>query len=366
MRPIAPVARARALTLVLTLCLAFVTEVAAAQSQKAATGTPLVGTRWRATELDGKPVASQNEAREAFLVFDSTGRVAGSDGCNRVTGGYELTGERVKFGQSASTQMACLNPTETERPFHAAMTGATRLAIAGDRLELYSSTGARLAVFTASAQSAGNSTRDPLAGTSWQLVRFQGGDGAVLTPDDRSKYTIELDAKGGVAARIDCNRGRGAWKSSGANQLQFGPLALTRALCPPGSLHDQIVKQWGNVRSYTMKEGHLFLSLMADGGIYEFEPVKSQTASLTSPVRPRGPATWTCARDGAPPEMLRVTIYATQPALALLERGGVTRPAFQVKAASGSRYEGDSVLFWEARGEATLNWMGTQSTCKPS
>jgi para-nitrobenzyl esterase len=37
-------------------------------------------------------------------------------------------------------------------------------------------------------------------------------------------------------------------------------------------MHDQIVKQWPNVRSYVVKDGHLFLSLMADGGIYEFQP----------------------------------------------------------------------------------------------
>jgi len=64
-------------------------------------------------------------------------------------------------------------------------------------------------------------------------------------------------------------------KSPGPHQLQFGPLALTRAQCPPGSLHDRIVKQRGYIRSYVMKDGHLFLSLMADGGIYEFEPIIS-------------------------------------------------------------------------------------------
>jgi len=42
--------------------------------------------------------------------------------------------------------------------------------------------------------------------------------------------------------RIDCNRGRGTWQSSGSNQRQFGLLALTRAACPAGSMHDQIVK----------------------------------------------------------------------------------------------------------------------------
>jgi para-nitrobenzyl esterase len=32
------------------------------------------------------------------------------------------------------------------------------------------------------------------------------------------------------------------------------------------------------IRSYTVKDGHLYLSLMADGGIYEFEPIAAGTA----------------------------------------------------------------------------------------
>ena len=113
-----------------------------------------------------------------------------------------------------------------------------------------------------------------LADTSWRLVKFQGGDGAVLTPDDRGKYTVAFAADGVVSVRFDCNRGRGGWKSAGKSQIEFGPMALTRAMCPPGSLHDQIVKQWPYVRSYVIKDGRLFLSLMADGGIYELEPAR--------------------------------------------------------------------------------------------
>jgi para-nitrobenzyl esterase len=115
-----------------------------------------------------------------------------------------------------------------------------------------------------------------LGGSSWQLVKFQSSDGKTLTPDDAAKYTISFGTDGNVSVRIDCNRGRGAWKSSGPNQLQFGPLALTRAQCPPGSLHDRIVKDWEFVRSYTLKDGRLFLALMADGGIYEFAPSPSR------------------------------------------------------------------------------------------
>lgn len=123
-----------------------------------------------------------------------------------------------------------------------------------------------------------------LAGTSWQLVRFEGGDGTVLTPDDRAKYTLAFEKDGnGVAMRLDCNRGRGTWSSSGVGQVQFGPMAVTRAMCPPGSLHDQIVRQWGNIRSYVIRDGHLFLSLMADGGTYEYEPAAGAVGAGSLP-----------------------------------------------------------------------------------
>ena len=135
---------------------------------------------------------------------------------------------------------------------------------------------AMAALFGVIANIANAQSAQGLAGTSWQLVKFQGGDGETLTPDDRAKYTIGFGVDGQLTARIDCNRGRGSWKSSGTNQLQLGPLALTRALCPPGSMHDHIVKQWGYIRSYVVKDSHLFLSLMADGGIYEFEPVVTE------------------------------------------------------------------------------------------
>lgn len=239
-------------------------------------GRPLEGTYWKAIELAGKPTPAQDPKREAHLQFEAGGRVSGSDGCNRITGSYQLSGERVTFGQMAGTQMACVDSSETEDAFREALKSAMRLTVAGDRLELSDAAGTRLAVFAAGGQGSAAASATDLAGTSWQLVKFQGGDDTTLTPDDRSKYTIEFESGGRLFARVDCNRGRGTWKSSDPNQIAFGPLALTRATCPAGSLHDQIVKQRENIRSYVVKEGHLFLSLMLDGGIYEFEPVRGK------------------------------------------------------------------------------------------
>jgi len=117
-----------------------------------------------------------------------------------------------------------------------------------------------------------NSSAD-LGGTSWRLVRFEGGDGKVLEPDDRAKYTIAFGKDGRLSVRLDCNRGAGTWKSASPNQIQFGPLALTRAMCPHMTLHDRVARDWTYVRTYTLRDGRLFLSLVADGGVYEYEPL---------------------------------------------------------------------------------------------
>ena len=169
--------------------------------------------------------------------------------------------------------MACINTWEIDRAFRDALKSATRLTIVGNRLELFDVTDKRVAAFTAPAQASLPPNTPRLEGTPWKLVKFQGSDDTTLTPDDGARYTIEFGVDGLVTARVDCNRGRGSWKSSGSNQLQVGPLTLTRARCPAGSLHDHIVKQWGYIRSYVIRGGHLYLSLMADGGIYEFEPL---------------------------------------------------------------------------------------------
>jgi hypothetical protein len=58
-----------------------------------------------------------------------------------------------------------------------------------------------------------------LAATSWQLVRFQGGDGRVQVPDDRANCTVASGRGGGVSVRLDCNRRRGSWKSERPSAL---------------------------------------------------------------------------------------------------------------------------------------------------
>jgi len=111
-----------------------------------------------------------------------------------------------------------------------------------------------------------------LNGTSWQLVKFQGPDERTVTVDDKSKYTIKFGGDGRVVARVDCNRDSSTWKVTAKGELKFGSWSRTTAKCGPGSLHDEIVTEGADVRSFTIKDGHLFLSGMQGGGYYELEP----------------------------------------------------------------------------------------------
>ena len=115
-----------------------------------------------------------------------------------------------------------------------------------------------------------------LAGTSWQLIKLNAPDETTHVPNDKSKYTISFGRNGRVTARVDCNRASSTWKSTRSGELQFGSWSRTSAKCGSGSLHDKIVMEGGNVRSYFIKDGHLFLSGMAGGGSYELEPLTTQ------------------------------------------------------------------------------------------
>ena len=119
-------------------------------------------------------------------------------------------------------------------------------------------------------------TRASLAGTAWRLVEIVSMDDHRYAPADRALYTLEFNVDGSLRIRADCNLGTGSWTSQSAGLLQFGRIAATQAMCPPGSLHDRYVAQFPWVRSYVLKDGRLFLATMADGSIIEFEPMQAE------------------------------------------------------------------------------------------
>ena len=124
---------------------------------------------------------------------------------------------------------------------------------------------------------------------TWQLVRIQMMDDAVFVPDHPTKYTLELGSDGRASVRADCNRGSGSYRLEGRS-LSFGPLATTRAMCPPGSISDRYLAQLAQVASWLERDGKLHLATRADGSVLEFQPAPGQDGLLSPAER--------CTRSG--------------------------------------------------------------------
>ena len=113
----------------------------------AGVAVPLEKTEWRLIRLGRAAVKGDELHRPPEIVLDpESHRASGSGGCNRLTGGYEVKGEELKFGQMASTRMACVSGMETEQKFLAALEKVKKWNIAGRQLELMDDSGAAVAV----------------------------------------------------------------------------------------------------------------------------------------------------------------------------------------------------------------------------
>jgi heat shock protein HslJ len=116
-----------------------------------------------------------------------------------------------------------------------------------------------------------------LPGTTWRLVEFVSSDDRIGTvrPTDPTRYTLELQADGRAALRLDCNRGSATWTAAAAGSASgafgFGPVAMTKVYCGPASIDQRIARDAEYVRTYLLRGDRLFLNLMADGGTYVWE-----------------------------------------------------------------------------------------------
>ena len=102
----------------------------------------LTGTSWWVEDIGGAGVVDRSRSTVEFF---EPGRVAGSTGCNRYTGGYEREGATLKFGVLAGTMMACPEALmNQEQRFHEAMgqVAAWRIDPRTDLLHLLDESGA--------------------------------------------------------------------------------------------------------------------------------------------------------------------------------------------------------------------------------
>jgi heat shock protein HslJ len=99
----------------------------------------LENTYWKAVSIGDRPTrVADNIPEPHLLLHPADTRASGSTGCNGFSGGYQLSGDSLQFGQLVSTLRACADPelNRQERGFLDAL-GATRVwRITGNTLVL--------------------------------------------------------------------------------------------------------------------------------------------------------------------------------------------------------------------------------------
>ena len=130
------------------------------------------------------------------------------------------------------------------------------------------------------------SVANDLMGTTWMWA-------GVTTPqetrtlDTPERYTVRFDSAGRVTVRADCNRGTGTYTVSSDRRLMVNPLALTRAMCPPGSMSERFAAQLGRATRYEVRNGDLYLMLPADSGTLTAPSIAQLSTKNTSTRRTR-------------------------------------------------------------------------------
>jgi heat shock protein HslJ len=100
-------------------------------------GVPGLSGVWRLESLAGTPAVAGVDATLEFLAGD---RVSGNGSCNRFTGTFKATDNRIAFGSLAGTRMACTSEPASaqETAYLKALTDAERFVLDGSSLQIFS------------------------------------------------------------------------------------------------------------------------------------------------------------------------------------------------------------------------------------
>ncbi len=114
-----------------------------------------------------------------------------------------------------------------------------------------------------------------LVGTVWQWEQTAMNNDDTFVPDSPSDYTVEFKDDGTVNIKADCNTANGTYTFDGSSITMNDPFAMTMAMCPPGSLSEEFVKQLTGIAIYFFEGENLYLDLKFDSGTMKFSPMKS-------------------------------------------------------------------------------------------
>ena len=109
-----------------------------------------------------------------------------------------------------------------------------------------------------------------LEDTNWQLLNMKVLGGFLFTPDDPSQYRLNFRSENRLTGTSDCNTITGSYFQESTG-FRFDPFVATRKLCPPGSLHNNLVLILKDVNVIEFRGGKMYMTNGYNGVELEFE-----------------------------------------------------------------------------------------------
>jgi heat shock protein HslJ len=230
----------------------------------------LVGVVWKWFEFespDGEKIlpSDPNQYTVEFMT-DGTLRVKAD--CNSGNGRFSADGANIDIEVQAMTLAAC-PPGSYSDQFVTGLNSVTVYGFDGDVLLMDLPMDSGTIRFSESPPTTQPPQGDPNLVGTWNWTEFRSPSGETIVVPAPGQYTVEFTSNGTVNVKADCNNGNGAYTADG-NNINIQVIAMTRALCPPGSFSDQYVAALNNATIYFFQNGNLFMDLPMDSGTMTF------------------------------------------------------------------------------------------------
>lgn len=246
--------------ILVSFCLAAVmTGLSSCGSSKyvAATVADIDG-EWNIIEINGSSVVPAPGQAYPYIGFDqTTGRVHGNAGCNRLMGTFDVQAEpgRIDLSQLGTTRMMCPDMTVEQNVLNALAQVKRYVKLDGENIALCGKSARRPILVLK--KKAPDMTIADLNG-KWKVVEAMG----VAVPDSlENQPFVELNvAERKLHGQAGCNLINGNYETEEGNpaSISFPPFISTMMACPDMETEDRVKQALNATRSFgRVQEGHI-------------------------------------------------------------------------------------------------------------
>ena len=117
-----------------------------------------------------------------------------------------------------------------------------------------------------------SNNKPDIIGIVWKWEQTIYNNDTKTIPAEPDHYTLKLRPDGKVDIRSDCNRGGGTYAKEGSS-IAINITNTTRAMCPPGSLEEEFLRNLAAAAAYFQMDDDLYFDLKFDTGTMKFSRV---------------------------------------------------------------------------------------------